>query len=241
MSLTSYRAAPPRDKPLLAFPKTDLRNEFGPRPKAPIDPVRRLPEKATRANAHGRERYVPMRRCFGKARERSFRGFIGAEQALSGQSGRQGRSCQNWRKSPALGQQNFGGNAMDQPLKSRGQSALDDAFQRMFELSRTDAGADADRAARPAGAVARGDLGQRKPLRTGDLGGFRPSQQHRDCDRRKLAGARRNQARHQASEEMDGAAAGLDRAAVHAGQEPADRRSRSAWSASSRPGIIRCS
>ena len=32
---------------------------------------------------------------------------------------------------------------MDQPLKSPGQSALDDAFHAMFELSRTDAGADA--------------------------------------------------------------------------------------------------
>src|ERR1700728_2496000 len=29
------------------------------------------------------------------------------------------------------------GNAMDQPLKSPGQSALDDAFHAMFELSRT--------------------------------------------------------------------------------------------------------
>ena len=47
MSLTSYRAAPPRDKPLRAFEKTLRRNELGPRPRAPINPVRRLPEKAT--------------------------------------------------------------------------------------------------------------------------------------------------------------------------------------------------
>jgi hypothetical protein len=59
MSLTSYRAAPPRDKPLRAFTKTDAETKFGQRPKAPIDPVRRLPEKATRANALGCERYVP--------------------------------------------------------------------------------------------------------------------------------------------------------------------------------------
>ena len=32
---------------------------------------------------------------------------------------------------------------MDQPLKSPGQHALQDAFHRLFELSRTDAGADA--------------------------------------------------------------------------------------------------
>src|SRR5882757_1461612 len=51
MSLTSYRAAPPRDKPLRAFAKN--RNQKTetrwPTPEAPIDPVRRLPEKATRA------------------------------------------------------------------------------------------------------------------------------------------------------------------------------------------------
>src|ERR1700722_540382 len=82
-----------------------------------------------------------MRGCFGKAREQSFRGFIGAEQALSGQTSPEGRSCQNWRKSPALGQElaprEAPGDTMDQPLKSRGQGALDDAFQHMFELSRT--------------------------------------------------------------------------------------------------------
>src|SRR5882757_6021032 len=36
MSLTSYRAAPPRDKPLRAFEKPK-RNESGQRPRAPID------------------------------------------------------------------------------------------------------------------------------------------------------------------------------------------------------------
>jgi hypothetical protein len=67
MSLTSYRAAPPRDKPLRAFAKNQRRNGFGPRPRAPINPIRRLPEKATRAKAPGCERYVPMQGGFGKA------------------------------------------------------------------------------------------------------------------------------------------------------------------------------
>jgi hypothetical protein len=76
MSLTSYRAAPPRDKPLRAFEKTLPRNELGPRPRAPINPVRRLPEKATQANALGCERYVPTQSGFGKARDRSFGDFV---------------------------------------------------------------------------------------------------------------------------------------------------------------------
>ena len=76
MSLTSYRAAPPRDKPLRAFAKNRFRNGFGQRPKAPIDPVRRLPEKATRANALGCERYVPTQGGFGKAHRSTFEYFM---------------------------------------------------------------------------------------------------------------------------------------------------------------------
>src|SRR5258708_34068431 len=49
------------------------------RQRAPIDPVRRLPEKATRANAPGCGAYVPTRACFGKAREPSFRDFMTAK------------------------------------------------------------------------------------------------------------------------------------------------------------------
>src|SRR6202162_5523013 len=79
MSLTSYRAAPPRDKPLRAFAKNRCRNGFGPRPKAPIDPVRRLPEKATRANAHGARR---MYQCEG-ALERPVSDLFGV---LSGRN-----------------------------------------------------------------------------------------------------------------------------------------------------------
>ena len=47
MSLTSYRAAPPRDKPLRALPKTGAETNLAQRPRAPIRLIRRLPEKAT--------------------------------------------------------------------------------------------------------------------------------------------------------------------------------------------------
>jgi hypothetical protein len=40
MSLTSYRAAPPRDKPLLRLHKKPCRNQWNQRVGAPIDPVR---------------------------------------------------------------------------------------------------------------------------------------------------------------------------------------------------------
>src|SRR5580698_287876 len=46
------------------------------------------------------------------------------------------RPCQKRRKSPAL-QQSLQRNPMDQSLKSPAQGALDDAFHRMFEQSRT--------------------------------------------------------------------------------------------------------
>src|ERR1700712_2277884 len=103
MSLTSYRAAPPRDKPLHAFSKNRCRNEIGPRPKAPIDPVRRLPEKATRAKAPRCERYVPTHVRFGKGRMRSFRDFMTDKIRIYRAKGRpSGRSCQKLCKSRAL-------------------------------------------------------------------------------------------------------------------------------------------
>src|SRR5947209_8988052 len=46
------------------------------RPRAPIGPSRRLPEKATRAEATGCEGYVSMLAGFGKGRRRSFRDFL---------------------------------------------------------------------------------------------------------------------------------------------------------------------
>src|SRR3984957_11764791 len=152
MSLTSYRAAPPRDKPLLAPSKTDFRNEFPQRPKAPINPVRRLPERATPGNAPGCEGYVPTRTCFGKGHKPPFPVFMTAKlRNFAPNRLPRERSCQKLRKSPALSpkksalsQKNqtsretpIEGNAMDQPLKSPGQNALDDAFHAMFELSRT--------------------------------------------------------------------------------------------------------
>ena len=79
MSLTSYRAAPPRDKPLRSLLKNRCRNE-PPTPEASIDPVRRLPEKASPERTPlGRERYVPMQDGFGKARRPIFYRFYDAE------------------------------------------------------------------------------------------------------------------------------------------------------------------
>jgi hypothetical protein len=46
---------------------------------APIDPIRRLPEKATRAEAIGRERYVSTSPCFGKGKGCSFEDFMTAK------------------------------------------------------------------------------------------------------------------------------------------------------------------
>jgi hypothetical protein len=73
MSLTSYRAAPPRDKPLRAFSSKN-RNGFG-HAEAPIPSggfLRRQPGP----KPLGCERYVPTPMRFGKGRERSFRGFM---------------------------------------------------------------------------------------------------------------------------------------------------------------------
>ena len=44
----------------------------------PIDPVRRLPEKTTRANALGCGRYVPTRARFGKGHPWAFSDFVTA-------------------------------------------------------------------------------------------------------------------------------------------------------------------
>jgi hypothetical protein len=44
--------------------------------EAPIDPVRRLPERATPGDALGCEGYVPMQDGFGKGRGRSFIDFV---------------------------------------------------------------------------------------------------------------------------------------------------------------------
>jgi hypothetical protein len=46
---------------------------------APIDPVPRLPEKATRAEAVGREGYVSTSTCFGKGKGSAFEDFMTAK------------------------------------------------------------------------------------------------------------------------------------------------------------------
>ena len=45
----------------------------------PIDPVRRLPEKATRAEAVGREGYVSTSLRFGKGKGSAFEDFMTAK------------------------------------------------------------------------------------------------------------------------------------------------------------------
>src|SRR5437016_529270 len=109
MSLTSYRAAPPRDKSLRAFSQKtemDLANAWG------ADPVRRLPEKATRAKAPGRERYVPTPMRFGKARERSFREFMTAKtRYFRAKSPGYSALARSSAKAQPRGQQNKGGYA----------------------------------------------------------------------------------------------------------------------------------
>jgi hypothetical protein len=51
---------------------------------APIDRVRRLPEKATRAEAIGREAYVSTSPCFGKGKGSAFEDFMTAKARVSG-------------------------------------------------------------------------------------------------------------------------------------------------------------
>ena len=97
MSLTSYRAAPPRDKPLPALQKSNAETGLA-NAQALIDPVRRLPEKAPGPKPLGRGRYVPTWMRFGKARERSFSGFYAAHGAIS--RGKE-RLCLNLRKARA--------------------------------------------------------------------------------------------------------------------------------------------
>jgi hypothetical protein len=46
---------------------------------APIDPVPRLPEKATRAEAIGCEGYVSTSPCFGKGKGSAFEDFMTAK------------------------------------------------------------------------------------------------------------------------------------------------------------------
>src|ERR1700716_4285192 len=76
MSLTSYRAAPPRDKTVARLRKpdaeTNLANARGRRSIPSGGFLRRQPGQSP----WSRGAYVPTQDCFGKARERSFRGFM---------------------------------------------------------------------------------------------------------------------------------------------------------------------
>src|SRR5436190_3318013 len=82
MSLTSYRAPPPRDNPLRAFSKaaeTALANAARRRSIRSGGLLRRQPL----ANARGRGGCVPTRARFGKARQAGFQDIIVAESAKS--------------------------------------------------------------------------------------------------------------------------------------------------------------
>src|SRR5882724_635374 len=105
MSLTSYRAAPPRDKPLRALPKTNCRNGSGQRPKAPF-PSGGFLRRQPLAMPSGRGGYVPTRACFGKGRELTFEDFVTAKFAKSrlfaACVASSWRSCHKFQKGPAL-------------------------------------------------------------------------------------------------------------------------------------------
>ena len=139
MSLTSYRAAPPRDKPLRALSKTDaetnLANARGRRSIRSGGFLRRQPGR-TPLGASGMYQREPVL-------ERVMRRLLSIlsrqKRASAPKSGPERRSCQKPGKSPALEQEAFGETSMDQPLKCPGHRALEEAFRRMFGLSRTTA------------------------------------------------------------------------------------------------------
>src|SRR6201995_2279126 len=138
MSLTSYRAAPPRDKPVGALGESLL--ETGKRRGLPRQTVSKgFLRRQPGANAD-RVRAVctnaaPLWKGFGA---RFFR-FYDAQ--IVRKPLETGRSCQNSGKGPASSRINQPkrGNAMDQSLKSPPLSALDDAFHAQFDASRAEA------------------------------------------------------------------------------------------------------
>src|SRR4051794_17158691 len=81
MSLTSYRAAPPRDKRCAPSQKlpNDLGNAYRRRSSSSGGFLRRQPL----ANAGGRGGCVPTRAQFGRTREASFQDFMPPESAKS--------------------------------------------------------------------------------------------------------------------------------------------------------------
>src|ERR1700686_2042887 len=82
MSLTSYRAAPPRDKPLRALPKNRVPKRLGPTHGERADPVRRLPEKAPLGNAPGSRAVCTNVRVLWKGPDADFRGIYDGRNRL---------------------------------------------------------------------------------------------------------------------------------------------------------------
>src|SRR6478735_9648405 len=102
MSLTSYRAAPPRVTLVSASPAGRKRNRTERRGADRSVPV--LPEKATRAKANGCGAYVSMPAPFGKAQRVSFAVFVTAKTAVFPRKFDLGnRPCQTGRKSGGFG------------------------------------------------------------------------------------------------------------------------------------------
>src|SRR6516225_680533 len=102
MSLTSYRAAPPRDKPLHALRENRWRNGLADAPGAPNFCVpKRLPEKANPglASRTGCGGYVPTPTRFGKGLEAAFFDFMTSQNRRM--APKTARSCQKFRKGPA--------------------------------------------------------------------------------------------------------------------------------------------
>src|ERR1700747_1152023 len=84
MSLTSYRAAPPRDKPLHCLDLGKPGTRAGSRGSRAGHPCQ-LPEKASlRALPRGCGGYVSIRTCFGKGFGRSFFDFVTGKMSQNG-------------------------------------------------------------------------------------------------------------------------------------------------------------
>src|ERR1700737_4168395 len=134
MSLTGYRAAPPRETiaRLLKKPKQARQ-----RPRRRSIPsggfLRRQPGRCPWVRA-----VCTNARLLWKGPRAIFSVFYDGQNALSRTQMSLARALlPELAQKPSFPAKETKGNAMDQSLKSPGQSALDDAFHAMFELSRT--------------------------------------------------------------------------------------------------------
>jgi len=118
---------------LRALAKTRCRNEPGERQMAPIDPVRRLPEKATRAEAIGCWAYVSTWPRFGKGQRPVFEVFVTPKRRPLHPKSADGTAL---ARNPAKAQlcklkrselKRSAGNAIDRSMKNPGQRPLEDA------------------------------------------------------------------------------------------------------------------